>query len=453
MSRRLNQRTFRFIERPQRLARRFKAGILAATALLVVLTIGGSSHGRNAIAWLASRGRWAAIRAVGGKPSRAEIDADWARRRRHDVEQARIRLRKTYDQYDPAMRRLLDYAGLDPDHALLRWGNFDRVVYLPSTVFEPDEDGRSYRLRPLTRSVWIRNLKLKDGLLAYFPLPDGPQLDELVQAAGAVLVKTSRQTTSSWGLRGPEPELAADLRGIVLGDSYMQGLFVGDDETPVECLKRELSATLKRRAEILNTGHLGYSPEQEFFTLRSLAERFPPRFVVLSLFANDFGELFEVLDGRGDWEESRYWIEQILDYCRTRGIVCLVVPAPWVNQLRGPRRTGHYPGRLPDLIDVDSLAYLDPIEAFAAETLRLSTGPKASAGAVTANPLFNGGLGDGHFSGAGCRLWAKSVAERLILLLNREDSPPRASASLGSSGHSPMIFTSTRLGRRPSNSP
>ena len=31
-------------------------------------------------------------------------------------------------------------------------------------------------------------------------------------------VETSRQTTNSWGLRGPEPDRNAPLRGIVLGD-------------------------------------------------------------------------------------------------------------------------------------------------------------------------------------------------------------------------------------------
>ena len=142
------------------------------------------------------------------------------------------KLRSTYAEYDPPMRRLLDYAGLDPDHALLRWGNFDRTLYLPSTVFEPDDTGRSYRFRPDTRSIWVRNLKLKGGILAYFPIPVGPRLAEVVEGTGALVVETSVQTTNSWGLRGPEPDTAAPLRGIVLGDSYMQGLFVARRPDP-----------------------------------------------------------------------------------------------------------------------------------------------------------------------------------------------------------------------------
>src|SRR5208282_6062590 len=68
--------------------------------------------------WPAARSRWAVLQGIGIPPGRDEIDADWRRRRLHDIEQTRGKLRSTYTEYDPAMRRLLDYAGLDPDHAL-----------------------------------------------------------------------------------------------------------------------------------------------------------------------------------------------------------------------------------------------------------------------------------------------------------------------------------------------
>jgi len=318
------------------------------------------------------------------------------------------------------MRRLLDYAGLDPDHALLRWGNFDRTLYLPCTVFEPDDTGRSYRFRPGMRSIWVRNLKLKGGILAYFPVPLGPELDRIVEGTGAQLVSTSVQTTNSWGLHGPEPDTDATLRGIVLGDSYMQGLFVGDDQTPSECLKRHLSRNLKARVEVLNTGHLGYSPEQEYYTLREYADRFRPRFVVLSLFANDFGDLFEVLDGKGDWEEGKYWLGQITQFCRTRGLICLTVPAPWVNQLEGQRKAGFYPGMVSNILESSGQSYLDPFEDFATELLRLSTQLQREGKPTSPNPLFNGSLGDGHFSPLGCDVWSRAVAKRLGLLLGDE---------------------------------
>jgi hypothetical protein len=317
------------------------------------------------------------------------------------------------------MQGLLDYAGLDPAHALLRWGNFEKTLLLPSTVFEPDDSGRSYRFRPSVRSIWVRNMMLKGGILAYFPVPDGPKLDEVVDGTGALVVKESLQTTNSWGLRGSEPNVDADLRGIVLGDSYMQGLFVGDDDTPSAYLKRHLKEHFETTVDVLNTGHLGYSPEQEYYTLVEYARRFPPQFVVLSLFANDAGDLFEVLEGRADWEENRYWIGRIDAFCQAEGIPCLVVPAPWVNQIDGPRRAGHYPGQISNILEGLGVSYFDPFEEFAEETERLALKAIAEGKPTQPNPLFNGHLADGHFSALGCRLWGDCVGRRLALILER----------------------------------
>ena len=71
----------------------------------------------------------------------------------------------------------------------------------------------------------------------FFLVPDGPGLAEAIKGTAAIPVVESRQTTNSWGLRGPEPDLDAPVRGIVLGDSFMQGMFIGDDDTPPECLQ------------------------------------------------------------------------------------------------------------------------------------------------------------------------------------------------------------------------
>ena len=87
-----------------------------------------------------------------------------------------------------------------------------------------------------------------------FLVPDDPAIIAAGQAAGSVLVPQSVQTTNSWGCRGPEPDLDAPVRGLVLGDSMMQGLLVGDDETPSACLQPDLSAALGRRVSVLNAG-------------------------------------------------------------------------------------------------------------------------------------------------------------------------------------------------------
>jgi hypothetical protein len=412
---------FGFVRRGERLARRFKLVILATTAIVVGGLLVGTLTGRHAARWARTRATWAVLRVLGMSIDRSEIDADWRHKRLYDIEQMRGKLQGVYDQYDPKMKALLDYAGLDPRHVLLRWGNFDRTLLLPSTIFEADDTGRSYRFRPNVRSIWIRNLRLKGGILAYFQIPDGPRFDEVVEGTSAIVVRESLQTTNSWGLRGAEPDLGATVRGIVLGDSYMQGLFVGDDETPSVCLKRFLADRFKTTVDVLNTGHLGYSPEQEYYTLLEYADRIKPGFVVLSLFANDFGDLFEVLEGHADWEENRYWIGKIDAYCKARGIPCLAVPAPWVNQIEGPRLAGHYPGGISNILKEGGMAYYDPIEVFCEETERLALQAAREGKPILPNPLFNGHVADGHFSPLGCRLWGDSVGRRLALILERRD--------------------------------
>ncbi len=311
---------------------------------------------------------------------------------------------------------------MDPDHVLLRRGNFDKTVMLPSTVYQPDDSGRSYRLRPGVRSIWVRNFPMKGDVKAYFQVPDRPEAAELVKGTGALIVEGSAQTTNSWGLRGPEPDTETRWPGIVLGDSYMQGLFVGDDQTPTECLKRDLRKRLGGSVEILNTGHLGYSPEQYYFSLVEYADRFRPRFVVVGIFANDFaGDIEVVLKGRGaDWEEGKYWLGRIRDVCFGRGIPCLFVPAPWVHQLEGPQLAGNYPGPVSSILETTGLQYLDPINEFADALLLIQIDGLRHGEPVTGNPLFNGRIGDGHFSPQGCEIWAERVGRRVALLLLRQ---------------------------------
>lgn len=395
--------------------------IIGSTLVPILLAFIALPSGRYAAYWVETRLRWTVQRVVGLEPDRTEIDADWARKRAYDLEQARKQLAGTFAEYTPNQQELLRFAGMDPEHVLLRWGNFDRTVMLPSTVFEADNTGRAYRFKPNTRSIWVRNFPSKGNVKAYFQVPDVPEAHELVKAAGALLVDGSVQTTNSWGLRGPEPEMNTKWRGLVLGDSYMQGLFVGDDETPTECLKRRLRLSLHDSVEILNTGHLGYSPEQYYYSLVEYGERFRPRFVVVSLFANDFGEFHEVIDeGRGDWSEAEYWLGQIRQYCMSKGYIVVFVPAPWVNQVDGPTRSAYYPGQICNVLGPTGIEFLDPLPAFANAQLEIMNADRKPGEAIVPNPLFNGRVGDGHFSAKGCEVWAETVAERLYLLVERK---------------------------------
>lgn len=411
------QLRFSFVDRAVRLERTFKRSILAVTLAVAGALVAGLPAGRYAAGWLASQTLQLASRSVGVSPSRSTIDGDWRRRRQFDISNAQRKFRNAFDAMQPPLQRLFRLGGLDPDHVVLRWGNFDRTLLLSSQLFERDESGRSYRMKPRSRSIWVRALRSVPEVPSFLLVPETPGLHDALRTANSVKIAGSNQITNSWGLRGEEPDLSASLRGIVLGDSYMQGILVADDETPSACLRRDLEARLKTRAEVINTGHIGYSPEQCYFTLLEYADRIAPQFVVLSLFANDFGELFNVIDGHADWDEGRYWIGQIQAYCRGRGLICLAVPAPFVSQVESARHAGSYPGQVSNIAGEDSMEYLDPIEAFVDEQLVQLIAAKQKGDMLHPSPLFNGRIGDGHFSPLGSMVWAEAVGRRLSLLL------------------------------------
>jgi hypothetical protein len=417
-----------FRERAERLDRRFKRAILAMTALVVAGLIGVSPAGRYGVAWLAEEGRQATRRAIGLPPTREEIDALWRLKRERSVEKTREVLTRFYRGTDPAMQRLFQVAGMDPDHGLVRWGRADSTFLVSSKVFEPDDHGRSYRLRPDTRSIWLRQVTLHNGPFGLFQVPDTPEARAAAVAAGAIVDLPSAQSTNSWGCRGPEPEPDAPARGLVLGDSFMQGMFVGDDDTPPILLQRYLADAWKTRVSILNTGHIGYSPEQYYFSLREYVDRFRPHFVVVSVCPNDFGNEFDVMKGRGDWlDEAAYWIGEIVRECRGRAIPCLLAPVPCDEQIFGVRKDGFYPGLVCNLYGGGSMRYCDPMDAFIDEHLRLRREAELRGRPVPSSPLYNRHIADNHFSPLGAALWARVIGHRLTGLMDPPGSEPSAS--------------------------
>jgi hypothetical protein len=417
----IRQREFAFAERSRRRERRFKRLIAVATAVTVAAILWASPWGRYGAAAAAAGARQLVRLALGLPVPRSEIDEAWRQYRALGIETSRRGVERVFAREGPAMRRLMTYAGLDPEHTLARWGNFHATLLFPSKVFEPDDRGRAYRFRPLTRSIWLRNLPQFDDAPFFFLVPDGPGLAEAIEGTPAVPVESSRQTTNSWGLRGPEPDLDAPLRGIVLGDSYMQGMLISDDETPPENLRRYLQGRLGTDVSVLNTGVLGYSPEQYYYSLVEFADRLRPRFVVVSVFTNDFGDIHEVaIRGKGDWDEGKYWLEKIAEHCRARDCLLLVVPVPYVPGMLGKRRSGHYPGGIANVLDINSLSFLDPTDDFVDGHLELFIAGVRQQRRPQGCPLFNDAIGDGHFSAAGSRLWAERVGRRLILLMDLE---------------------------------
>src|SRR5690349_6763361 len=142
------QQSLPFLRRLERRERLFKAAILAATATLAAGLLAGSPDGRLAVANVSARARRLARRPLGRGPSREEIDAEHARRRRLGMARTREVLARSLAREGPRYRRFMEAARMGPDSAVIRWGNYGQALVLSSAVFEPDDAGRSYRLRP-----------------------------------------------------------------------------------------------------------------------------------------------------------------------------------------------------------------------------------------------------------------------------------------------------------------
>ncbi len=409
------QRVFAFRDRSRRRELAFKAAILAATALAVIAIVAGSPTGRYGVLVATNRVRWGVRSLVGLGPPREEIEQERQRRRWIGVERTKAALAATAAQDGPLVQQLLKGARMDPDTAVIRWGNFDGTLVLSSGVFEPDDSGRSYRFKPGVRSVWFIGVSLR-GALCQFQVPDTPEAREAVGSIGATLVPESVQVASSWGFRGAEPDTGAPLRGIVLGDSVIQGVLVGDDQTPPACLERELARRTGLRASVLNAGVLGYSTEQYYYTLEQVAGRISPHFVVVGLCGNDFGDW----RNPDDWKEACYWLERILLFCRARRIACLFVPWPGEDALLAIRDESLYPGQVTHYMPMAGANYFYPIEGFTNEDMRLREAWEKAGKPASVSPLYNRRLmGDNHLSPLGCELWGRLVAERLGPILVR----------------------------------
>jgi hypothetical protein len=397
-----------FEARAERRERAFKRGIVTATGLAILGLLAGTSAGRYRTRVLASGGREALAGLVGLPADRRLVEARRREKRIRDADSARRGLAEVAAP-GSGMDVFLRAAGMDAGSAVVRWGNDDRSIVLSSAVFEPDDD-RSYRLKPGVRSVWVIGLGFSKSL-GLFLIPDTPEARGAAGRAGGRVVPASVQTTNSWGCRGPEPDPGAPVRVLVLGDSMMQGALVGDTETPPARLQARLASALGAPVSVLNTGHIGYSPEQYYHTLRAFGDRFRPQYVIISITNNDFGDL-----SLENWAEGGYWLEQIVDLCNFRGWSFLLVPAPEELTLLGPRALGRFQGRLDQIFKRGGMHYVDPLEPFTDEVIRLKNARRRRGDPDVFNPLYNLHLlGDRHFSPIGSDLWARVVARRLLL--------------------------------------
>lgn len=222
-----------FAARGKRLDRKFKRAITFATVIVLAVFALWGRRGRELVRGAPRAASRFVERLVGIGPSREEVAALSRSRRRARVDEARESLRRYYQGAGPVMRSLFDATAMSPGIGVVGAGRADDAFVLSSDVYAQDGRGRSFRLLPDTRSVWLRGVTARGAPLGFFLVRDSPEVRSAAARASATFEEHSVQTTNSWGLRGPEPDVNAPARCLVLGDSFMQGMFIGDDDTPL----------------------------------------------------------------------------------------------------------------------------------------------------------------------------------------------------------------------------
>ena len=239
-----------------------------------------------------------------------------------------------------------------PDDVLLRWANYDWTIVLSPQVFEADDRGRAYRMRPDTRAVLARQPRAsRTASPASSSCPTPPRSARRVAERGRG--DHARVVPDDQLVGLPRPRARPDgagPRSWSLGDSFMQGLFVPDDQTPPEYLRRLARGAWGVPVSVLNTGHIGYSPEQYYYTLVEYYDRFRPQFVVVSVCPNDFGDgrlrdaRAAATGPRGNTGSTRS-----SSSAGPAGRPASSSPVPFESQLVGPAERGNLPrpGREP----------------------------------------------------------------------------------------------------------
>jgi hypothetical protein len=362
------------------------------------------------------------VRALAG----ADTFADESARARRDAADA-------FDKfYREDERQLLTVAGYDPETALFVRANFDAVLAFSPEVMELD-DTRGYRFRPNARAVWVEG-KHRDRGTDYFLMPESTKVRSLVgRTKGWQVMPGSEESYNQFGLRSNEPDPDAASTGVLLGDSFMECPLVERSQTVAAHLDR-LSAADGMPMQWINTGHPGYSTDQQYHTLVWLHEKCcgnsaglykKPAIVVLNVYANDVHNRSDAVmqDGAGDWDQFQQWVAKIREYCHRHEMQFVVCVVPGIAQIRAPMRTSlrNYQQQVAIAANMTPLRFVDPLHEMSRDDARLSqlTGQP--------DPLYAPNM---HFSAAGCECYARHLWQTLRVVLRQDaagDGVPEAS--------------------------
>lgn len=181
--------------------------------------------------------------------------------------------------------------------------------------------------------------------------------------------------TNSLSFRGEELKAYSDIRVMVYGDSNIQAKFSPNKQTFPSRLQQYLSKRFApSHIEVVNSGVVGFGPDQSLIKLSKEADIYRPDLIVLHVFAdNDFGDivrnrLFE-LDGNGKLVRTKFKVEKDLAFVNAEKVAA--EPSRWerfVSSLLIGQAAGRVAKRLNHSKKPQEITPADAVETLLAKT-------------------------------------------------------------------------------------
>ncbi len=348
---------------------------------------------------------WAGILLHLKAAERSGLDGSFAKRLSRYTLAQRLFERQAYHDLIRAV------ASNESDTFQTTW-DFDDGVGLSRKMFITEEmfGAIKYRYRPNTG---IYNVRVWSGLthqmLAMSAAPEIAALLERNTLARKVYFETDAN-----GFK-PTARTAGGPPILMLGDSFVEGLWVSPEETFTSVLAGMLKAGGTPGSPI-NMGVNGYSTLEMAWTLERYAPKMRPVLVLVNLFPNDVhNDYRRVVVGEvpeANYREMLGHLERMMRYCRSRGIIMALAVIPPKEQFSFLRSFSDFQDRVGWWAGKRGVPLFDPREHFD------SIGP----GRI----YFPW---DPHFSPEGHRHYAKFLHGKLSPLLRGKASGKRAAGS------------------------
>ena len=249
----------------------------------------------------------------------------------------------------------------------------DYGVILSRRLFQPiKRDGvLGYAYKPNLQKIGFRTGA--GGLHWIMETEDLPAIRKSLGNLETTLLVSA--SYDEFGFRRADADVSSDcdVRVLFLGDSFTDGVWVGDHDTFVNRYARQVRERSGIRLCPVNAGVNGYgSPEEADVLEHRFDDAGRPALVFLMYFANDVdGDSLAVVDGTlpdvvRRWQASLDQIARMERFARGHGSTLVLAAIPPFEQAAERRSRVHYQDVLRDFCREHGIAFVDLLDALAA---------------------------------------------------------------------------------------